>query len=326
MSLRSPTLAALMMVSLAGSALAENTDPEDKQAGAAAPAANQGLERQKTMAWLNKKLQEAVPSASINPIPGRGNTIILKGSVENAGEIEKLMKLAQSQKGAFRGEIVDALVVSKTSRVQQIHLVTNFAIVYRARLRREKPELFEKWESLNSRIKNGCILENPEEYRTFLQALVQEGMAKYVDMLCMVGINNRQCCHTTGGLQSVPMKNEVLFVPYGKEVSFMPRVLKDRKISVEIEWKLTQLDPDLRIKADGDVVVHGLIGTELHASYLMDEAQPLALVVPNSHRVKTQLLSCLQGYAGVGSLLQYLSGAFDREEDEVLLVTAHVVR
>ena len=81
--------------------------------------------------YLRTQLKQALRTANIDPVPIANNTIILRGTVNHAGDVEVALRVAQSAAGG--AQIVSDL---RVAGVQQVQLCVTVAQVDRTEFRR----------------------------------------------------------------------------------------------------------------------------------------------------------------------------------------------
>jgi len=103
------------------------------------------------------------------------------------------------------------------------------------------------------------IVSNSGNFLFFLQALRTEGVLKLVAEPRLVTMSGRPAEFLSGGEQAVPVASGlgtagVEFVPFGTSVIFLPVVLGNGKIHLEVQPEVSTLDPASGTTANGAVV------------------------------------------------------------------------
>src|SRR5262249_40517735 len=117
----------------------------------------------------------------------------------------------------------------------------------------------------------------------------------------------------------------VTFFNFGTDVTFLPIVLGNGKINLDINASVSQLDPASGTSIQG-TVVPGRADQNVHAVVELEDGQTLAIGGLIQHRA-----DAFTNKVPVLGDLPYIGAAFstksftDVEEELVILVTAHVV-
>lgn len=313
---------------------------------------------------LRSVLARAVPTANVIPIPGGGNTIILTGWVARSEDVQTIMDVARTFTGAGVGaaSIVNAL---KVGGVMQVQLDVVVARVARSELRRmgfdwhsdgqrhfltSAPSGLFQDPSIGSITGGGDQpLQIPNQIITapsaflgiftadqlfffFLQALRDNNLAKVLAEPRLVTLSGKPADFVAGGEQAVPVVSGlggtagVQFVPFGTLLSFLPIVLGNGKIYLEVETGVTNLDAANGTSLPGGGFVAGRVVQRVRNAVEIEPGQTLV--------VGGLIQNTVQGsFTKVPVLgdLPFIGVAFGRknynevEEEVVLLVTPHLV-
>jgi Flp pilus assembly secretin CpaC len=104
------------------------------------------------------------------------------------------------------------------------------------------------------------VLESPHERRAFLgflSALKQGGLAKILAEPRLVTLNGRPASFLSGGAQAVAGPGQVggvQFEEFGTRVNFLPIVLGNGKVRLEVEPEISRLDAASGVSINGTVV------------------------------------------------------------------------
>jgi pilus assembly protein CpaC len=305
--------------------------------------------------YLRVLLRRAVPTAFVEPVPAANNTIILTGTVAHAEDVDTILRTAQSVVlGPDR--VINAL---RVGGVQQVQLCVVVARVARSQLRQMGFAFFQngsghKFDSTlggsftaqaigtpifpnetSSLTSGGAnlvlgFLRNHEEFFGFLQALRTEGLAKILAEPRLVSLSGRPASFLDGGEQAVPIpaglgQIGVQFEEFGTRLNFIPVVLGNGKIHLEVEPEVSNLDPSSGVNIQG-TVVPGRITQRVHTTVEMEDGQTLLIGGLIQHTVTAQDVKI----PVVGDLpflgTAFSSKSYNEEEHElVILVTPHLV-
>ncbi len=173
----------------------------------------------------------------------------------------------------------------------------------------------------------------PAQFNTFIQALREERIAKLLAEPRLVALSGRRADFNSGGQQAVP---EVVgggatgvvgtsFVPFGTQLSFLPIVLGNGKIYLEIASSITQLDNGNGFLANG-VFVPGRTQQSVNTSVLMEPGQTFAVggLIQNQTSGSTLKTPILGDLPFLGPLFSTI--AYNETEGEiVILATPYLV-
>ncbi|MCS6852827.1 MAG: hypothetical protein NZ700_16840 [Gemmataceae bacterium] len=165
----------------------------------------------------------------------------------------------------------------------------------------------------------------------FLRALRDEGLVKLLAEPKLVTLSGRPARFLSGGQQAVPNVSGlggiagVQFVPFGTELQFLPIVLGNGKIYLEVNPSISTLD-----QAAGTVIngapVPGRIEQTVRTSVLMEDGQTFVIGGLIQHRVEgfTTKVPVLGDVPFLGAL--FSNKQFnDVEEELIVMVTPRVV-
>jgi pilus assembly protein CpaC len=187
----------------------------------------------------------------------------------------------------------------------------------------------------NSLVSGGANLilgfvNDEQEFIGFLQALRTEGLAKILAEPRLVALSGRPASFLDGGEQAVPIpaglgQVGVQFEEFGTRLNFIPVVLGNGKIHLEVEPEVSNLDPASGVNIQG-TVVPGRITQRVHTTVEMEDGQTLLIGGLIQHTVNAQDVKV----PVVGDLpfigAAFSSKSFNEEEHElVVLVTPHLV-
>jgi pilus assembly protein CpaC len=329
--------------------------------------------------YLRTLLARVVPTASVQPIPGSNNQIILTGYVARAEDIEVIMRTAASVVGGPE-RVVDAL---RVGGVMQVQLDTVVAHVNRSALREMGFNLLQSGPSSifgsvigniapvqtagtvppstfagngntagggssgasgqTGLITGGAINSAPGaanlflgvvtrsgSFFGFLEALRAEGLAKLLSEPRLVTLSGKPATLLSGGQQAIPEAQglgtiSVRFEPFGTQLNFLPVVLGNGKIHLEILTSVTQLDSSVGTTING-TTVPGRTAQSAQTVVEIEDGQTLAIggLIQHISVANTNKVPILGDLPYVGAAFSVKSYT-DSEEELVILVTPHVV-
>ena len=307
--------------------------------------------------YLKTQLRRAVPSANIIPIPYGANGIILTGTVARAEDVQIIQQVATAV-GGF--SIVNAL---RVGGVQQVQLDVVVAQVSRQQFRQmafnfltDTPNTF-----FGSTIGNAVtqpigvgvgttftvdgaltavpgattnllfgILHNTHGFLGFLQALRTENVAKELAQPSLTTMSGTPASFQVGGQQAIPEPGglgtiSITYKDFGTELHFLPIVLGNGKIHLEIEPKVSSIDNALGTTIQG-TTVPGFLVTTTHATVELESGQTFVMAGFVEHSVqgttiKTPIIGDLPFLGAFFSTKSFT----EIEQELVILVTPHLV-
>ena len=318
---------------------------------------------QQDIELLRNILTRSVPTASVIPIPGAGNTIILTGWVARAEDVETIMRIARTftAGGAGGADIVNAM---RVGGVMQVQLDVVVARVARSEFRRMACDLYNigaQHQYINGTggaialtgltvqggvnnlttglgTPNGAaanqflaIFTNSQNIFFFLQALRDNNLAKLLSEPRLVTLSGHAARINSGGEQAVPQVSGlggtagVQFVPFGTTLSFLPIVLGNGKIYLEVEPEVSALDNAAGVVLNGSIVP-GRVLQRLRTAVEIEPGQTLAIggLIQNTVQASSTKLPILGDLPFIGTAFSRKS--FNEVEEElVVLVTPHLV-
>jgi pilus assembly protein CpaC len=307
--------------------------------------------------YLSTQLQRAVPTANIVPIPVSATTVILSGTVARAEDAEIVRRVAASIGGI---QIIDGL---RIAGVQQVQLDVVVAQVARSDFRRMAFDFLTASEHFffastvsgalatppgvgvggafaSTAIPGGPngaapnllfgVLHNGWGFVGFLQALRDENLVKLMASPRLVTLSGRPASFLVGGEQAIPVpaglgQVGVQFEEFGTRLNFLPIVLGNGKIHLEVEPEVSTLDAANGTAING-TIVPGRVTNRVNTTVQMEAGQTLVIGGLIQHQVlgsttKTPILGDLP----------FIGTAFSRksfqevEQEMIILVTPHFV-
>jgi Flp pilus assembly secretin CpaC len=128
------------------------------------------------------------------------------------------------------------------------------------------------------------VLESPRDYRAllgFLQVLWGQNLAKVMAEPRLVTLSGQQASFLHGGEQAMPLpaglgQVGVQFEEFGTRLNFIPILMSNGKIRLEVEPEVSQLDPAHSVRM-ADTVVPGRTTNRVHAEVELKIGQTLLI-------------------------------------------------
>ncbi|MBY0524883.1 MAG: hypothetical protein K2R98_15875 [Gemmataceae bacterium] len=314
------------------------------------------------IALLRNLLTRTVPTASVTPIPSGGNTVVLTGWVAHAEDIETILAIARSiganpinamRAGGVQQVQLD-VVVARVSRTELRRFAAGVPPTSGANhfFAETSSGLFgvtagslvvpntgtatvtNQIGAPNGAIANVFLSIANQRQSTFLmlQALRDNGVAKLLSEPHLVTLSGRAARLNSGGQQAVPNVSGfggtagVQFVDFGTTLDFLPIVLGNGKIYLEVSPTISALDAGAGVAIPGGGFVPGRIQQAVRTSVMMEDGQTFCIAGLIQHRTNagSQRLPVLGDLPFVGAFFSNKRYS-DDEEEMVVLVTPHLV-
>jgi pilus assembly protein CpaC len=324
--------------------------------------------------YLRHLLVQIVPTATIDVVPGTNSTIILRGNVAHAEDINTIIRAATSVVGAPE-RVINAMTVGG---VQQVQLDVCVAQVNRSALRQFGFNLLASGPSAlagslvgapnlvptvgttppstfnsggnggggqqTSGILTGGAISAPQgtstfifgfnsggtSYLGFLTALRNEGLLKLLAKPTLIALSGQQARFLSGGEQAVPESAglgsvAVQFQPFGTGLAFVPVVLGNGKIHLDIHEEVSNLDAALGTTIQG-TSVSGRDVQRVDTSVEMSDGETFVIggLIQKQVNATTNKVPVLGDLPYVGAA--FSTKSFSESENElIVLVTAHLI-
>jgi pilus assembly protein CpaC len=314
--------------------------------------------------YLSNLLKRAVPSANITPIPAANNTVILTGHVARAEDVDVVLRTAQSVVlGPDR--VVNALRVGGVMQVQLCVTIAQVSRSEFRRMAFDwlasDGDWF--WGSVTSGAlttpsqigrgsgtfgpagglsgipgaPNGAptniflgVLRENSGFLAFLQALRDENVAKVLAEPRLVTLSGRPASFLSGGEQAVPVpaglgQVGVQFEEFGTRLNFLPVVLGNGRIYLEVEPEVSTLDAANGTNIQG-TVVPGRVTQRVHTSVELEDGQTFVIggLIQRLSTGTARKVPVLGDLPFIGTAFRGI--AYDERETElVVMVTPHLV-
>jgi pilus assembly protein CpaC len=308
--------------------------------------------------YLRTQLRRAVPTANINPIPTSNNAVILAGTVDKPEDVDLVLRIAQS----IGIQVINAI---RVGGVQQVQLDVVVASVTRSESRlfgydfliNSKNFFFGSttaqavaepvsvgatgfgpfafagpavgFPTANTNILTG-VIKNNFSFLSFLQALRQEGLAKFIAEPRLVTMSGRPASFLVGGEQAVPVpaglgQIGVQFEEFGTRLNFLPVVLGNGRIHLEVEPEVSKLNAANGVAIQG-TIVPGRDTDRVNTTVELESGQTYAIggLIQHTVQVATRKVPVLGDLPFLGV---FFSSKSDQEVETelIVLVTPHLV-
>jgi pilus assembly protein CpaC len=176
-----------------------------------------------------------------------------------------------------------------------------------------------------------AIFTTDETFLIFLQALRDNALAKLLTEPRLVTLSGHPATINDGGEQAVPQVSGlggtagVNFVPFGTSVNFLPVVLGNGKIYLEVEPTVSSLDAASGFTLAGSLIP-GRLRQHMRTAVEIEPGQTLAIggLIQNTVQASTTKFPVLGDLPYIGTLFSRKSYD-EREEELIILVTPHLV-
>jgi pilus assembly protein CpaC len=308
--------------------------------------------------YLSAQIRRAVPLSGINVIPNGTNSVILTGYVQRAEDIAVAQAVAQS----VGFVVINGL---RLNGVQQVQLDVVVARVNRSKgrdfgfnfLTNARQTLFGS--TIGNLITAGAVgvpgttlqptqfgqvitatpgsanlfggvIGSKGGFLGFLQALENEGLAKLLAQPRLVTLSGNPASFLDGGEQAVPVpaglgQVGVQFEEFGTRLNFLPIVLGNGRIHLEVEPEVSTLDPTAGVAIAGATVA-GRATQRVHTTVELESGQTFVI----GGLIQRTVTGSTNKVPVVGQL-PFIGAAFstktftETDSELVILVTPHLV-
>jgi pilus assembly protein CpaC len=311
--------------------------------------------------YLQKQLQRALPQGSITPIPISRNSVILSGQLNRPEDAALASGVAQ----AAGYQAINALRVGGVQQVQLDVVIATVSRTEFRRMAFDfltNGKNFFLGSTVGQAVINprstgvGAVLSNapggllgipgtPNGVRTnvlfgvlhdgwgflgFLQALRDENVSKLLAEPRLVTLSGQPASFLVGGEQAIPVpaglgQVGVQFEEFGTRLNFLPIVLGNGRIHLEVEPEVSNLDPAAGTAISG-TIVPGRVTNRVHTTVELETGQTFVIggLIQHTVTASATKLPLLGELPYVSSL--FSSKSFQETEQEVvILVTPHLV-
>ncbi|CAN5284620.1 hypothetical protein BH10PLA2_BH10PLA2_20950 [soil metagenome] len=313
--------------------------------------------------YLKTLLQQTVPTANITPVPGGNNTVILTGSVARAEDIAPILATAGSVVGGAE-HVINALRVGGVMQVQldvkiatvsrdllrrmsfdfftdgQSHTFASTvgqgflipAAGITGALPTGFPIITNTVGSPNGAPANLFLglFNSKQDFFGLLQALRNENLIKVLAEPTLVTLSGKSASFLSGGEQAIPVpaglgQVGVQFEEFGTRLNFLPILLGDGKIWIEVEPEISDLNPAFGTVING-TSVPGRSTQRVHTTVMLEPGQTFVI----GGLIQRRVIAATAKVPIIGELpfigAAFSSKSFDETETELLIsVTPYLV-
>ena len=314
--------------------------------------------------YLRSLIHRAVPTAFVEPIPGANNTVVLTGYVARVEDIDPILRLTQSLVlGPDR--VINFMRVGGVQQVQLCVVVARVACEEFRRMAFDflesdefhfigstgsgavaTPDLVGRGSAQLNIAGNLAgipgspggaptnlffgVLHDQSGFLAFLQALRDESIAKILAEPRLVSVSGRQASFLDGGEQAVPVpaglgQVGVQFEEFGTRLNFVPVVLGNGRIHLEVEPEVSDLSAANGTNIQG-TVVPGRVTQRVHTTVELNDGETFMIggLIQHESTGNTRKIPVLGDLPYVGTAFRSI--AYDERETElVVMVTPHLV-
>ncbi|MEX0977561.1 MAG: pilus assembly protein N-terminal domain-containing protein [Pirellulales bacterium] len=230
---------------------------------------------------LEGLLKTQFPTTSIKLYPTQASTLIIFGYVDRPDYVNTIMRIAED----YYPKVINNMTVGGT---QQVLLHVRVMEVSRTNLKAlgfdfanfsggnftgsTAAGLISKANPVASVFRTGAsltssgaetlqfgIVSNPSGFVGFLEALKRENLLKVLAEPNLVTVSGRPASYLVGGEMPYPQPTgfgniSINFKPFGTQVDFVPIVLGNGSVRLEVRPQVSELDPTLSISIAGTSV------------------------------------------------------------------------
>jgi pilus assembly protein CpaC len=306
--------------------------------------------------YLRTQLRRALPTANVTPIPTSNNTVILSGTVTRAEDVAIIRGLVQSvgfqyidamRVGGVQQVQLDVIVV-QVSRTDLRTMNFNFLVNSRnfffgstvgqavnnpiavgatglspAFLGQTLTGIPGAPNGFPTNILTG-VLHNGWGFLAFLEALRQESLLKLLAEPRLVTLSGRPASFLVGGEQAIPVpaglgQIGVQFEEFGTRLNFIPIVLGNGRIHLEVEPEVSNLNPAAGVSING-TTVPGRSTNRVNTTVELESGQTFVIGGLIQHQVQASTLK-VPILGDVPFLNPFFSSkSYQETEEEVLVI------
>ena len=279
---------------------------------------------------LTSILKSQFPEATVRVVP-TSNGIILTGFVDKAESVERIMEIAQD----YFPKVINNITVGGT---QQVMLHVKVMEVSRTKLRdlgfdfadltSDGSFVVQGVSGLIQDVSGGTVTTSGQETFAFgivdgnnaffgvLAALQQNNIAKLLAEPTLVTVSGRPAYFQSGGEIPVLIPQglgnvSVEFRPFGTQVDFVPIVLGDGQVRLEVRPRVSEIDRSLSVTLNGSSIP-GFRTRQVDTGVVMRVGQTLAI----AGLIQTRIEASKRGLPWVSDL-PYLGVPFRRITETV---------
>ena len=317
---------------------------------------------QPDLALLRSLIRRTVPTANVEVTPGLGNTIILSGYVTSPQDAEIILQLAANAAGQAPGQppggqsnIINAMQIGGGQQVQidvvvasvdrnllrqrgfdfavsgttvQISSLVSGLIGVQQQQQQQNIPGRVRGVSPNANLQLGIT---PASFIAGLQALRNEGVAKFIAEPRVVTQSGRPAFFRAGGQQAIVSPQAGLvgpgaqLQPFGTELEVLPIVYGNGMIWLEIQPRISAVNFGLGIIVNGQATP-GFTEQSVRTAVMLESGQTYAIggLIQNSIEANNSKVPVLGDLPFIGVGFSRLRHEI-REQELIILVTPHLV-
>jgi len=315
--------------------------------------------------YLRTQLRRAIPTANVTVIPTSEKTVILSGTVTRAEDVAIIRGLVQSvgfkyidamRVGGVQQVQLDVIIV-QVNRTELRNLTIDFLGSSRyAALGNTTggatsvgsssggsssgfaPSYNAPGSGLAGTPGSGTnvllgFVHNSWGLQNFLEALKQNGLAKLLAEPRLVTLSGRPANFLVGGQQAIPQTGQfggtgVTFAPFGTTLMFVPIVLGNGRIYLEVMPTVSSLDSANGIPSSGSNFppVPGRDINSVHTTVELESGQTFVIggLIQHSTQASVSKVPCLGDLPWLGAFFRSVS-VQDQEQEVLVIVTPWLV-
>ncbi len=292
-------------------------------------------------AQLNQTIQQNIPESDIRASSANGQ-LVLSGAAKDQPAAEKAKKIAkQFNEG---NEVIDSVKVTSS---QQVQLDVRFVEVNRQSVMdigaKYSANLVQGIDGVNAFLSPrdqvaattgqivGSLLGPGAQIDITLKALEERGLARRLAEPNLIARSGEKASFLAGGEFPIPVANEkgtvtVEFKKYGVSLEFLPKVLSDGLISLDIAPEVSAIDTSSSYNV-GNIAIPGFIVRRAKTSVDLRSGQSfmIAGLMQTMNDVGIERIPGVGKAPVIGALAS--SKKYQRRETElVIIVTPHLIK
>ncbi len=280
---------------------------------------------------LTMYLRDLFPKSSLRVIP-MASSAVIAGHVDDPSQVATVMRIAEN----FYPEPINAINVGN---VQQVLLKVKVYEVSRTKLRNlgfdfaavtsggsvyasAVSGILKSTGNIGALTTTGnqtaiaSVLTNGNQFAALLEALRQDDLAKVLAEPNLIAISGRPAYFNAGGEFPILVPQSlgtvsVMYRPYGTQVDFVPIVLGNGRVRLEVRPRVSEIDAARSVTING-TTVPALRVREIDTAVEMQAGQTLAIGGLVQSRVEAQS----KGFPGLKEL-PIVGGFFRRQHEQV---------
>jgi pilus assembly protein CpaC len=304
--------------------------------------------------YLRTQMRRAVPTANVTPIPTSNNTVILAGTVTRAEDVTIIRGVVQS----VGFQYIDAMRVGGVQQVQLDVIIaqvsrsdvrsmafnfftdsSNFFLASTVGQAIANPSTlgssttFANLGALQAvpGAPNGNptnflfgVVHNSWGFLGFLEALRQENLLKLLAEPRLLTLSGRPASFLVGGEQAIPVpaglgQIGVQFEEFGTRLNFIPIVLGNGRIHLEVEPEVSNLNPAAGVSISG-TIVPGRSTNRINTTVELESGQTFVIggLIQHQIQASTNKVPILGDLPFLGAF--FSSKSYSDTEEEVLVI------